>query len=274
MGLKMRSPIDDIAYLTRAEHRVSMLVALADDPRTRIELREMTGVSPSTAQRTLRTFEDRNWIRRTGHEFEATALGAYLASGVVELVERFEAESKLRDVWHRLPVEGEGLGIDLFADAVVTVAETTDPYRPVNRFVSLLETTDEFRLLKSDIAIFEPCRELFYQRIVDGMEAEIIDPPYVSAYILSTYPEHVAKTLETGRLTVWVHEELPAYGLALFDDRISITGYDPDSGTIHVLVDTDAPEVREWADATFADYRRSAQSFDAGDRDVESERAM
>ncbi|MDL5360838.1 winged helix-turn-helix domain-containing protein [Halalkalicoccus sp. NIPERK01] len=271
MGPNTGSPIGDIAYLARSEHRVSTLVALADRPRSRSELRELVGVSSSTIRRTLSEFEDRNWIRKSGRQFEATPVGAYIASGMAGLIERVENERRLRDVWHWLPVETGDLRIDLFADAVVTVAEATDPYRPVNRFVSLLEATDRFRLLGSDLALFEPCRELFCRRVVDGMEAEIIDPPYVSKHVLSTYPDHFSKTMGSGNLTVWVHDEVPGYGLTLFDDRVSITGYTPDSGAIRVLVDTDAPEVREWAETTYAAYRRSARSLDALNVDIDAD---
>ncbi|XVH30589.1 helix-turn-helix transcriptional regulator [Haloferacaceae archaeon DSL9] len=257
------SSIDDVAYLTRAEHRVPVLLALSVRPRSRSELWELTGVSSSTIRRTLREFEGRNWIRKNGYQFETTQLGAFVASAMAETIERVETERKLRDVWHWLPVETQDLRIDMFADAVVTVAEPDGPYRPVNRFISLLETTDRFRLLGSDLAVIEPCRDLFRRRITDDMEAEIIDPPYVSEYLLSTYPDYCSETLGSGNLAVWVHEKLPSYGLCLFDDRISITGYNPDSGTVQVLIDTDAPEVREWAQATYESYRREARPFES-----------
>ncbi|WP_129114757.1 helix-turn-helix transcriptional regulator [Halegenticoccus tardaugens] len=257
------SSIDDIAYLTRADHRVPTLLALTERPRSRSELWELTGVSSSTIRRTLGEFEDRNWVRKNGYQFEATPLGAFVAAAMAELIERIETERKLRDVWDWLSVEAEDLRIDTFADAVVTVASATDPYCPVNRFVSLLETADRFRLLGSDLAVFEPCRDLFRRRIADGMVAEIIDPPYVSKYVLSTYPDYCSETLGSGNLAVWVHEKLPAYGLCLFDDRISITGYNLDSGAVQVLIDTDAPEVREWAEATYESYRREARPLES-----------
>lgn len=262
MGSPTDSSIDDIAFLTRSEHRVSTLAALTVRPCSRSELWEMAEVSSSTIRRTLREFEQRNWIRKTGYQYEATQLGAYIAAGVMELIDRVENERKLRDVWHLLSLDAEDLQIGLFADAVVTVAESTDPYRPVDRFASLLETADRFRLLGSDLALFEPCRELFRQRAIDGMEAEIIDPPYVTEYVQSNYPDHASMTAESSEITVWIHEELPEYGLSIFDDRVGITGYEPNSGTVRVFVDTEKSEVREWADTTFRAYQNTAQRVD------------
>jgi predicted transcriptional regulator len=91
------------------------------------------------------------------------------------------------------------------------------------------------------------------------MQTAAIDPPSVATYILSTYRERCSEPLESGNLTVRMHDEVPAYGRSLFDDRIAISGYNPDSGTVQVRLDTDAPEAREWAESTYESYRREAR---------------
>ncbi|PCR89534.1 helix-turn-helix transcriptional regulator [Natrinema ejinorense] len=253
------SPLDDIEFLARSEHRVTTLETLARSPQSRADLRELTDVSQSTIGRTLREFEDRHWIRREGHQYEATQLGAFVASGMRELVERIETEQKLRDVWQWLPAEASGFTIEMGSNAVVTVAEADDPYRPVNRFESLLRETDRFRFVGFDLALLEPCKEELARRIVDGMDTEIIDPPHVARHILSTYLEHRSEPLENGNVSVWLHDELPPYGIGIFDRRIGVSGHDPESGAARVLIDTDAPAAREWADSTYESYRSEAR---------------
>ena len=251
--------IEDIAFLTRSEHRVTALVALAEGPLTRDDLRDATGVSSSTISRTLRDFEKRHWVRRDGHRYDATKLGTFVAAKMDELIDHIETASKLRDVWQSLPMEVNDLHVEMVTDAVVTVAEATHPYRPVNRFVSLIQGTDKFRFVGFDLALFEPCHQEVFQHIIDGMETEVIDPPNVARYIRETYPERLSKALASGNLTVNVHDDLPDYGLCLFDDRVGICGHSPESGTVQVLIDTDAPDVREWAEETYETYRRDAQ---------------
>lgn len=138
------SPIDDIAYLARSHHRVPALVALTERPRSRSELCELTGVSDSTIRRTLGEFEDRIWIRKDGYQYTATRLGEVIASGMEDLLERAETERKLRDVWHWLPDEVSNYTLETWAAMTVTVAEPDAPYRPVNRFESLLQETNDF----------------------------------------------------------------------------------------------------------------------------------
>ena len=258
------SPIDDIAYLARSEHRAPTLVALTVRPRSRSELWEMTGVSSSTIRRTLSEFEDRNWIRRDGYQYEVTPLGAFIASAVAELIERFETERKLRDVWQWLPDEESEFTIEMCSDAVVTVAEADNPYGPKNRFLSLIKETDQFRFVGSSLALLEPCRDEFCQRVLDGMQTEIIDLPSVAKYIRSTYPELSSETLASGNMTIRLHNDLPPYGIGIFDHRIAICGHDPDSVTVRVLVDTDSQEAREWAESKYSFYLRQTPTVPLG----------
>ncbi|WP_394741944.1 helix-turn-helix transcriptional regulator [Natronococcus roseus] len=251
--------IDDVAYLTRSHHRTTALVALAERPRTRADLRELTGVSRSTIGRTLRALEDRGWIARTDHCYETTPLGAFVAAGMRELLDRVETERKLRGIWVWFPDEVRRLPLESFSEAVVTIPTVDDPYRPVNRFISLLRETDRFRFVGFELALLEPCRDELCGQVVDGMAAEVIDPPSVVSYIQRTYPEQSARTLASGNLTVLIHEELPEYGLSLFDERVGICGYHPDSGTVRAFVDTDDPTIREWAVSTYEGYRREAR---------------
>lgn len=251
--------VDDVAFLARSPHRVATLAALVDGPLSRSALRETTGVSPSTIGRTLGAFERRHWVERNGRKYEITDPGAFVAAGMRDLVARVETERRLRDVWQWLPTELSGFTVDLVADGVVTVAEPGNPYRPVERFVTLLEETARFRFVGVDLALLVPCKDAFRRRVLDGMRAEIVDPPDVASNVLATHAEHCSEPLASGNLTVRVHDGVPPCGISIFDDRVAVTGYDDDSGTVTVLVDTDDPAAREWAKSTFETYRRDAR---------------
>ncbi|WP_224336326.1 helix-turn-helix transcriptional regulator [Haloprofundus halobius] len=251
--------LDDVEFLARSEHRVAALDAISEGPMSRADIKSATEASSSTVGRALRAFEERNWIRRNGDLYEATQLGEYVAAAMGDLLERFETERKLRGAWQWLPDEASGFTLDMVAAATVTVADADAPYRPVNRFVSLLRETDRFRFAGYDVALLEPCKDELRRRIVDEMRTEIIDPPTVAAYIFSTYRDHCSVSLDSGNLSVRLHDDLPPYGVSLFDDRIAISCCDEDCGIVRVLLDTDAPEARQWAEATFESYRREAR---------------
>ncbi|MFP9192423.1 helix-turn-helix transcriptional regulator [Natronosalvus vescus] len=255
----MDDVLAEIEYLSRSPHRAPMLTALAEQPRDRRDLQSVTGASASTVSRTLRAFEKRRWIARNGHRYETTQLGSFVAVGLQALIDRFETERTLREIWDWLPDDVAALPLEGIAEATVTMATVDDPYRPVTRFRTLLEETETFRFVGFELALLEPCKDELCQRIIDGVEAVIIDPPSVVRYIRSTYPDLSTRTLDSGNLTVLVLDEQPPFGLCLFDGCVSVTIYSPETGAVRALIDTDESGVREWAESTFDEYRAAAK---------------
>lgn len=252
--------MDDIAYLVRSEHRVPSLTALTDRPRSRSELCELTGVSSSTIRRTLDEFEDRSWIQKDDYQYEVTPLGEAVAFGINDLVGQVETEHKLRDVWQQLPEVV--IEFSLKTGSTVTRAEHDAPYRPLNRYRALFRESNRYRFVGYDLGLYEACKDEFEQRVLDGLETEIIDPPSVARYMITTYPERCAEILERENMTVLLHDEVPSYGLCLFDDQIALCVYNLDGGGIKALIDSDTPEAREWAESVYATYEAEAQPLE------------
>ncbi len=253
------SPIGDVAYLTRSEHRIPALVALTERPRSRSELCELTGVSSSTIRRTLNEFENRLWIRKDGYQYVATRLGEATASGMEALLDRIETERRLRGVWHWLPDGICEFPIEIWSELSVTVADPDVPYGPVKRFESLLEKTTTVRYLRPEVALMDPCFDVLCQLIDDGVDVTVIDRPNCHRYFFSTYPERSVELLERDNFTVLEHDELPPYGTGLLDDRVTISCYEEDSGVVQAVIDTDVPAVREWAQSAYERYRSDAR---------------
>lgn len=250
--------IDDVAFLTRSPYRVVALKALNDDPQDRDDLRAVTGASSSTIRRLLREFEDRNWIERTGHHYQATQLGAFVARAMTAVIERIETERRFRDVWEHVPGEDDGFTIGMCTDAIVTVAEPTDPYCTIDRFRSLLEATSELRFVGPQVALVEPCLDELCDRLGDGLDLWVIDRPERAESFLRTHPEYAEPLLEGGDPSVLVHNDLPAYGIALFDDRVAVCCCDGDTGTVRAVIDTDASAARGWGESAYECYLREA----------------
>ncbi|ELY59790.1 DNA binding protein [Natronococcus amylolyticus DSM 10524] len=261
-GRTADSPIGDIAYLARSEHRIPALAALAERPRSRSELCEETGVSSSTIRRTVNEFEDRRWIRKDGHQYVATPPGEAIVSVMEDAIDRVETERELRDVWHRLPdVVGE-LPTETWSELTVTVADPELPYRPVNRFESLLERTTTLRFVRPEVALMDPCLNRLHERVDSGVDVTLIDRPNCHLYFLTTYPERSAELLRRTNFTVLQHDDLPPYGTGLLDDRVVISCYEQDSGMAQAMIDTDVPAVRDWARSVYERYRSDARPIE------------
>lgn len=253
------SPVGDIAYLARSEHRVPTLVALTERPRSRSELCELTGVSSSTMRRTLDEFDDRLWVRKDEYQYVATRLGEVIASGIKDLIERVETERKLRHVWHWLPDTISELPFETWSELTITVAEPDAPYRPARRFESLLREATTVRFLRPEVALMDLCFDLLYRLVIEGADMTLIDRPECHTYFLSTYPDRSWEMVQRDNFTVLEHDDLPQYGVGLLDACVTISCYEQGSGTVHALIDTDTPAVREWAEAAYETYRSSAR---------------
>ena len=75
----MTTALDDIDFLTRSEHRVTVLEALVGEPHEYAELKDLTGVSRVTLNRLLAQFEEKKWIVEN-EQYEITAVGEIIAS--------------------------------------------------------------------------------------------------------------------------------------------------------------------------------------------------
>lgn len=59
---EMRTPLGDIEFLARSEHRLTVLETLPEEGLTPNELKEETGIPRATIGRILGNFEERGWV--------------------------------------------------------------------------------------------------------------------------------------------------------------------------------------------------------------------
>ncbi len=268
----MNAPRSEIEYLVRSDHRVAVLELLADRPRDRSELRSATGASASTMSRILAAFEERRWLARNGHRYELTVLGAFVADRLSAFTDAMQVERTLRDVAPWLPYEMDGFSVELFTDVVISNPGPGYPYRPVERIAQLLRESETMRgfgmaVLKSSNL------DAFFDHVVDDIDCEYIYPPHVFEALLSWDAETVMDATTRPTYTVLLHGSLPLHewcGVCIFDDRTCICCYEPESGLLRALVDTESPAMRNWAASLYERYRDEARPLEEADTVVSS----
>ncbi|WP_290811958.1 winged helix-turn-helix domain-containing protein [Halovivax sp.] len=269
----MDPPLAEVAFLVRSDHRVAVLEELADRPADRNDLRAATGASSPTMGRILADFEERRWIVRNGPTYELTAPGEFVADRLREFRDAVRIERTLRDVAQWLPHEIDGFGLELFTDAVVSRPGPGYPYQPVERFAQLLHETERMRgfgmaILKSSNL------EAFFERALEDLDCEYVYPPAVFEAVRSWDERTVTEAAARADYTVLLHDDLPLSewcGVCILDERVSICCYDPETGLLRALVDTESAEMRAWAASLFDRYRAEARPIDAADLTASSE---
>lgn len=255
----MNSSLEDVEFLARSEHRVTVLDALADGPQSRSDLRELTGASSSTISRMLGEFETRNWVRRKGHWFEATPLGAFVIEGMTTLLDRMETEGKLREAMRWFPTDDVDFeAIRCLSDAEIVLPSESDPLAPIRSAGRQLRTGTRLRFLTTQVTV--PYFEIMKQGVVHrDLEVEGVVTPGVhdtlvnDAALAAVYGD----LCDSGDVVFFVTEGVPLV-LQIIDDGVGI-GLVDDSANPRGLVCSDDESVHRWAVDTFEVWRDEAE---------------
>lgn len=247
---------DHIRFLADSPSRIAVLEALQAGPRERNDLQETVDVSRSTINRILDGLTERGWLARDGHQYRITPSGRNVTAQFTTLLETIESDWQLHEVVHWLPTENPGFDTKLFADATITKADPSAPYRPIERLMELGADAGAARTRSFGT---RPLPGYFDQwELHEGSTAEIIFSPLVIEAIRRSPPDGTAELLTAGRLSFRVHDDLPC-GLTLYDDRVAFCGYDQTTGMLHAVVDTDSSDAFEWAEAIYESYHSESE---------------
>ncbi|MCT9095193.1 winged helix-turn-helix domain-containing protein [Haloarchaeobius sp. HME9146] len=258
-GADERLPTDDLVAVVR--HR-EVLEALLSGPLDRRDIEAELDVSRATSHRFTRWLAEEGLAVREDDHFRLTGKGQVYAEQLVTFDRNLRAGSSLAPLLDVICEDHQEFVVGPFADATVTTATPADPYRPVARFVSLLERTETFRGFNTT-HMAPPGLASVYEHLFDGVETEILYLPTVVENLFEAYPDRAREAIDAGHLTLRTRDALP-YGLAIFDDRVAIGGYDDETGTMRVFVDTDSAIARGWAERVFETYRERSEPIEAG----------
>jgi predicted transcriptional regulator len=260
----MESALEEIEFLALSPNRVQALEYLAEEPRTRRELVELTDASQPTLGRILHDFEDRAWVERDGSTYRATVTGKLVSQGVSELVEILETDVELRPVVRWVPTDALTFDLEHLTAATVTRPSRVRPNAPVKRVVDLLDDASTVRVVS--YAFNEQSLEIISERTAAG------DQRFEGVFSASA----IDAIADDSRLRRRLRELLTAEGAAIriADESIPVAATVADSvvhlflrdddGILQASIDVDEPEVHSWANDLFERYWDAAEPLTTG----------
>ncbi|WP_277552430.1 helix-turn-helix transcriptional regulator [Halobaculum limi] len=237
-----------------------VLEALLDEPLDRREIEDRLDVSRATSHRFTRWLDEQGFAEKVDGRFRLTGRGEVVAEEVLRFEANVHTAHRLAPLLDVICEDHREFVVEPFVDATVTVAEPDDPYGPVERFISLVGDSETFRGFNTT-HMAPLVLGGFHRQLFDATDTEVIYLPRIAETLFETYPGRASEAIERGHLALRTREELP-YGLALFDDRVGIGGYDSATGLMQVFVDTDAPIAREWAERVYDSVRADSEPLD------------
>ncbi|WP_231188376.1 MarR family transcriptional regulator [Haladaptatus sp. DYF46] len=261
--LGSRMETDELIDIIR--HR-EVLEALVTDSLDRNELEARLDISRATSHRFTRWLENHDLAERVDNEFTLTGTGQVYADAIIHLERDLRAATVLAPLLESICEAHREFVVAPFADGTVTTATPEDPYAPFTRFVQLLQESNTLRGFNTT-HMFPPTLEKPSDQLFDDLEVELIYLPDVVDTLFGTHPDRLRDAIDAGHLTLRTREALP-YGLAIFDDRVGIGGYDDQTGIMRVFVDSDSAIARGWAERVFETYRDHSEPISDHDRSM------
>lgn len=252
-----------VSFVTRADNRVEVLLAVAAEARTRQQLQDDTGIARATLARILADFRDRELVRREGHRYEATTLGSRLAAELGELFDAVEEAQAIAAVEQWVPTSSLGFDIADCAGVSVTRPTPIDPMAPVKRAAAVVGNAPLVRAFCYSVVHAPILAEA--QAVVDrGQRFEAVVAEAVLD-VVAADPELAAparELFESGATEVFVHPDAidPQLIIAGRTTMFLVTG---DDGEIKGLVEIDDESVLPWAESTFESVKAAAEPLDA-----------
>lgn len=251
--------IEDVEFIVRSRVRVALLETLdRDGPLDSVALRETVDCSRTTVQRNLDRLEDAGLVRGPNRTYALTPCGELVTDALSQV---FESMALVRDLSPVLRwVAADQLDVDVrhFADAEVTVADSSNPFAPVNAHVAALESVERIRAVLPSIggeALRTTSRHVKSGRATCEvvLEADCAETLRNDRFYASVFEDAVAA--EACSVSVY-QGDVPFY-VGILDDRVQV-GIEDGEGRPRGLLETDSRVVREWATDTYETYRRQA----------------
>lgn len=170
------SALEDIEFLARSPHRVEVLGALADAPRTRHELRDRADVSRVTISRLLDDLDERGWLVHDNGQYEATPRGRMVAREFSRLHANLTVGDRLADALEWLPTEEFDFDLACLRDAdVLRASDWEGQTEAIRHAADLVEETDEIRgtAIGFSHEVVDAIRDMVVER--DGVFEAVVD---------------------------------------------------------------------------------------------------
>ncbi len=268
----MHSSLEDVEFLARSESRVEVLEAIADAPRSRHELRELTGASRVTVNRIVDDLEDRGWIVRENGRCEATPKGAFVAAEFTRLMDNLETLDHLGEHVNWIALEQFDFDLRELEQANV-ITPTWDDFAAYTR--TLVDLVYESTAIR---AIGTGLHREFLEALCDAtirgdLSLELIyEPEVIDAIESEPDLRRVAGDLaDVDRGKLYAYRGTDSLMMLLIhetkeprEDVALLCGQHDDDAPPGTVETTNA-RVRRWAESYFDSVCDDSQLLDAGD---------
>lgn len=252
----------DVAEVLRK--RYEWLPHLRDDSLTKPELCSVLGVSRSTVDRGVADLETAELVERTADGYRLTEFGCLLLRLRASYTSALDVICSAQAMQTPLPIGQHGEQV-LFDGGDVVLPEPHLPEKPTRRILELLTESRSVRGFTP--VMHDQYVSTSYEQVTEGdLNFEFIITSQILDGIVSMYSDWLIDAFDVQGFTVYESEDLPSFGLALFereDESCTVVlAIYADNG-LSGIVQNDTTRAVGWAKQLYNDYKRSATPIDS-----------
>lgn len=253
--------VKEIAFLSRSSVRVHILAALSQcGPMDKRDLKSSLDGVRTTIQRNLNALEERGWIERTADGYAITSCGRLVAATFTELLDRMSLALELRPAIRWLNLDEVGLEFHHLEEADITVADSANPYAPMDELVNLLRRATSVKAILPTLnrQLLEVCKR---QGQAEGSTIDIlVDSEAVERFRSDTaYADLFDDVVE--HCSVYECDETLPYYLGLTSASVQLGSVDENS-IARVVIELGDDDIQAWARSDFESRRKHATRLD------------
>jgi predicted transcriptional regulator len=256
-------PIEHVEFLSRSEHRISVLRHLRESgPTTKREFREELSASRSTVTRSLSALEERGWITSNSDTYELTPAGRGITDQYLDLTDAVELTEELSPILELVSASELDFDIEHLSDATVTESTDSDPYAPVRKHMAAFEEAQSIRSVLPSVDL--EVAQTFRDRLEDpGFSGVLVVTAEIAhRFAQPEYEAVVNDMLDAENCDILVSEEDFPYYLGILEGETVQIGIEDGQGYPRALLETDDVAVYEWAMDEFDRYRERASPME------------
>lgn len=241
------------------EQRDEFLECLANEPKDKRTLEETLPCSRSTIDRGIRELETLEFLTYDEEGYAPTGCGEFATREYRRFKRRMEVLFEFRPFLKWISPGEFDVDLAWLDDAELLLPEPNDPYAMINRHVDVLQAAEKIRCLLPLTG--QHAHEAAHTATTEnGAECELVVESGVAETLRSKpgYAEPYAEMVATDRYRVYRYDGSIPYFVGVFDDRIVQIGVD-DDGEPRALLETESPQVRDWATEKFEEYKSQAE---------------
>lgn len=238
--------------------REALLAELREGPRGKSDVVDSLDVSRSTVDRCVRELEANGLVERREGGYALSLAGQLLFEEYERFRDRAYSVCEAVGVLSALPADADLHG-DALAEAEVTVADRTAPYRPAEVHLEQVRGADAVSIVST--AVSPQYVETYRDAVVEeGLELRLVTTGAVAEVLVSEYPDVLAESFETGRLEMYQLDEEPPYSLSIIErpetTRLGVLVYD--EGGVRGYISSECDAAVAYGYDTFERYRERA----------------